>query len=408
MRNDYVFCRPKIKVGELAKEARASFSVNDKISDDEIMQICIKLVFNKPEIMYLDVAEKTRLARLVFCCLRCELEILQDLSDDAEISEIMVNGPDNIFYEKHGKIVRAPINFDDSNQLEAVIQRLAAKVGREINDLNPIVDARLSDGSRFNAVHKNIAIGGPILTIRKFNQDRLTMDELIENGDITSEAAEFIKSIVEAKYNCFVCGGTSSGKTTFLNILSDYIPCDERVIVIEDSAELQIRNHENLVRMESKQANSQKKGEITIRDLIKSSLRMRPDRVIVGEVRGAEVIDMLAAMSTGHDGSLSTGHANSPKGMISRLETMHIAASGFPINAVKSQIAGAIEIFIHLMRFPGGHRKVVSISEIDKVDGDEIKLNEIFRYDNKEGLIRCGELIHTGKLERLQSISTEC
>lgn len=382
------------------------YRLADDVSDVAVEGLCRQLVTGKAELAFLSGTEKERLIRLVFCSLRCELEILQDIANDTAVSEIMVNGKGNIFYEKHGEMIRSELEFESSEQLETVIQRLAAKVGREMNDLNPIVDARLSDGSRVNAVHSNIAIGGPILTIRKFNQSRMSMEELIERGDISAEAADFLKSLVEAKYNCFVSGGTSSGKTTFLNILSDHIPAEERVIVIEDSAELQIRNHQNLVRMESKAANAQGKGEVSIRELIRASLRMRPDRIIVGEVRGDEVVDMLAAMSTGHDGSLSTGHANSPAGMVRRLETLHIAASGFPMQAVRSQIAGAIEVFIHLSRFPGGHRRVTEISEMLGIEDGEIRLNKIFSYDNQKGLIRAGELRHREKLERLQSISS--
>ncbi|MDO5441298.1 MAG: CpaF family protein [Bacillota bacterium] len=404
MRVNWKKNRPKPSIEELAGEVRRQYNLSSSLDDEKINKLCIDVVSKNQKISYLNSKEKEKLARLVFCSLRCELEILQDIADDPDISEIMINGKDHIFYEKHGEIIRADMAFETTEQLESIIQRLAAKVGREMNDLNPIVDARLSDGSRVNAVHSNIAIGGPILTIRKFNQSRMTIDDLIMRNDITKEAADFLKKLVEARYNIFVSGGTSSGKTTFLNVLSDYIPSNERVIVIEDSAELQIRNHENLVRMESKSANAQGKGEVTIKDLIKSSLRMRPDRIIVGEVRGDEVVDMLAAMSTGHDGSLSTGHANSPAGMIGRLETLHIAASGFPMQAVRSQIAGAIEIFVHLTRFPGGHRKVTEISEIDSYENGEIKLNKIFSYENTRGLVRAGQLIHKDKLERLQSI----
>ncbi len=407
MRKDWKSSRPKISIESLASEVRTLYSRNENISDEEIKDLCRKTVEDKKELWYLDQNEREKIIRLTYCSLRCELEILQDLADDPDISEIMVNGIDHVFYEKHGRIIRSDIEFENRAQLEQIIQRLAARVSREINDLNPILDARLSDGSRVNAVHCNIAINGPILTIRKFTNRKMSMDELIQKGDITREAADFLKMLIEAKYNIFVSGGTSSGKTTFLNVLSDYIPPGERLIVIEDSAELAIRGQENLVRMESKAANAQGKGAVTIKDLIKSSLRMRPDRIIVGEVRGDEVIDMLAAMSTGHDGSLSTGHANSPAGMIGRLETLHIAASGFPMQAVRSQIAGAIDIFVHLSRFSGGHRKVTEISETKAIENGEIILNRLFVYDEKEGLIRTGnELIHRQKLERLQSLSS--
>ncbi|MBR5756867.1 MAG: CpaF family protein [Firmicutes bacterium] len=397
-----------MSVLELAEEVRSQYSLSDNISDADVELLCRKCIEHKPELFFMSEKEKTRLSRLVFCSLRCELEILQDLSDDPDISEIMVNGKDDIFYEKKGNIIKADVHFETREQLEQVIQRLAARVSREINDLNPILDARLSDGSRVNAVHSNIAIGGPILTIRKFSNRKMGIDELIAKGDITREAADFLRELVRAGYNIFVSGGTSSGKTTFLNILSDFIPPDERVIVIEDSAELAIRGHENLVRMESKAANAQGKGAVTIRDLIKSSLRMRPDRIIVGEVRGDEVVDMLAAMSTGHDGSLSTGHANSPAGMIGRLETLHIAASGFPMQAVRSQIAGAIEIFVHLNRMQQGHRKVTEISETAGIENGEIRLNRLFVYDNEKGLVKTGNsLKRREKLDRLHSLYPE-
>lgn len=374
------------------------------ISDEEVLDICKEVVLSDSKTSLLALNECAKLIRKVFCTLRCELEILQDIADDPSVTEIMVNGPNDIFVEKNGRIQRADIRFEEQSQLERVIQRLAARVGREINDLNPIVDARLMDGSRINAVNSNIAIGGPILTIRKFNKSRMTMNDLIDQGDITKEAAEFISSIVEASYNIFVSGGTSSGKTTFLNILSDFIPSGERVIVIEDSAELQIRNHENLVRMEAKSANAQGKGEVTIRDLIKSSLRMRPDRIIVGEVRGIEVIDMIAAMSTGHDGSLSTGHSNSARGMIRRLETMFLADSNYPIDAVRGQIQEALEFVVHLERDNNGHRHVVEISEFLGYENGEPILNEIYRYVQGKGLEKTGNKIkRSDKLQRIQA-----
>jgi len=385
----------------LVDEVRKLIPQNQsQISDESVLDICIDLVLSSPQTQNKSTEECKKIIKQVFCTLRCELEILQDIADDESITEIMVNGPKDVFIEKNGKIVRAPSHFENKEQLERVIQRLASRVGREINDLNPIVDARLMDGSRINAVNSNIAIGGPILTIRKFNKSRMTMDDLIAQGDITKEAAGFIKDIVCCGYNIFVSGGTSSGKTTFLNILSDYIPASERVIVIEDSAELQIRSHENLVRMEAKIANAQGKGEVSIRELIKSSLRMRPDRIIVGEVRGQEVIDMIAAMSTGHDGSLSTGHANSAKGMIRRLETMYLASSNYPIEAVRGQISEALEFLVHLKRDSDGRRRVCEISEFVGYDNGEPILNEIFKYTKEEGLKRTQNAIkHTDKLQ---------
>ncbi|MBQ1712467.1 MAG: CpaF family protein, partial [Firmicutes bacterium] len=266
-------------------------------------------------------------------------------------------------------------------------------------DLNPIVDARLSDGSRINAVAANIAIGGPILTIRKFNKSRMSMEDLVAQGDISRDAAELLKKLVRCRYNIFVSGGTSSGKTTFLNVLSDFIPPQERVIVIEDSAELQIRAHENLVRLEAKSANAHGRGAVSIKDLIKTSLRMRPDRIIVGEVRGEEVVDMLAAMSTGHDGSLSTGHANSAKGMLARLETMFLSGTNFPIEAVRGQIAQAMDVFVHLARTPDGHRRVMEISEVTGIEHGEVSLTQLYKYVPGEGLKPAGKgLSRTEKL----------
>ena len=373
--------------------------------DEEVMALCRRVCLDEPalaaagggDVSYYELLKKT--IRLVYCTLRCELEILQDLADDPAVTEIMVNGPGAVFIERGRGMERADVCFETSRQLEQVIQRLAASVGREMNELSPIVDARLSDGSRINAVGANIAIGGPTLTIRKFNKSRMTMEDLVRQGDISREAADFLALLVSSRYNVFVCGGTSSGKTTFLNVLSDCIPPEERVIVIEDSAELQIRGHENLVRMEAKSSNAQGKGAVSIKDLIRASLRMRPDRIIVGEVRGAEVVDMLAAMSTGHDGSLSTGHSNSAKGMIGRLETMFLSGTNFPIEAVRGQIAQAIDIFVHLARTADGHRRVMEISEVTGIENGDIKLSEIYKYIPGKGFMHTGaELLRTEKL----------
>lgn len=369
------------------------------LTDEQVMKQCgaAVLAVCAGKVSYRKMSEMTR---LVFCALRCELEILQDLADDPDVTEIMVNGPDRIFLERCGKTRQEDLSFETAEHLTRVIQRLAARVGREMNELHPIVDARLSDGSRVNAVHGSIALDGPVLTIRKFNRSRMTMDDLIGQGDISREAAQLLKKLTAAGYNIFISGGTSSGKTTFLNILSDYIPQTERVVVIEDSAELQIRGIPNLVRMEARSANSQGKGAVAIRDLIRTSLRQRPDRVIVGEVRGEEVVDMLAAMSTGHDGSLSTGHANSVRGMIGRLETMHITSSGFPAASVRAQIAEAIDIYVHLARTPDGHRRVVEIAESAGIQDGEIVLNPLFIYDPQNGLVSSGsELRSAAKLQ---------
>ena len=389
----------ELSVLGIAEKARARISPS--ATDEEVEELCRRLVLEEFQGLCARGAAGRKhvfstlpaVERLVFCTLRCELEILQDLADDKAVTEIMVNGPADIFVERGHGIERAELRFETPRQLEQIIQRLAAGVGREMNDLNPIVDARLSDGSRFNAVAANIAIGGPILTIRKFNKSRMQMDDLVKQGDISEEAAELLKALVRARYNIFVCGGTSSGKTTFLNVLSDHIPPAERVIVIEDSAELQIRGHENLVRLEAKAPNAQGRGGVSIRDLIKTSLRMRPDRIIVGEVRGAEVVDMLAAMSTGHDGSLSTGHSNSASGMLARLETMFLSGQDFPLDAVRGQIAQAIDVFVHLARTEDGHRRVMEISEVRGLDEGRIALAKIYAYVPGKGLQPTGEAI---------------
>ena len=395
----------EISVLDIAEKVRMKMnSAGFELSDETVLSLCKDEVLADPRLLTSGFDRCLKVIHQVFCTLRCELEILQDYADDKDVTEIMVNGPKDIFIEKNGRVVRADIAFETRAQLEHVIQRIAAGVGREINDLNPIVDARLSDGSRVNAVHSNIALNGPILTIRRFTKSRMTMEDLIEQGSISREAADFVQMIVRSAYNIFVSGGTSSGKTTFLNILSDYIPNDERLIVIEDSAELQIRSHSNLVRMEAKLANAQGRGAVTIRDLIKSSLRMRPDRVIVGEVRGVEAVDMIAAMSTGHDGSLSTGHANSAKGMIKRLESMFLAESDFPLPAVQGQIAEGIEFIIHLERDALGIRRVVEITEFTGYENGEPIMNEIFIYEPGEGLKRTENKVRrTGKLRRIYS-----
>ena len=398
-------CEAAIPVLRLSQEVRERISPSSK--DGDVLRICkdvciSELSGGRASLRSMKFGEVKRAVRLVYCTLRCELEILQDLADDPQVTEIMVNGPGAVFIERGSGIERSDVFFETPRQLEQVIQRLAARVGREMNELNPIVDARLSDGSRINAVGANVAIGGPILTIRKFNKGRMTMDDLVAQGDISPEAARLLKLLVECRYNIFVSGGTSSGKTTFLNVLSDHIPPQERVIVIEDSAELQIRLHQNLVRLEAKGANAQGRGAVTIKDLIRASLRMRPDRIIVGEVRGAEVVDMLAAMSTGHDGSLSTGHANSASGMIGRLETMFLSDTNFPIDAVRGQIAQSIDVFVHLARTQDGHRRVIEISEVRGVGNGEVKLAQLFRYAPDEGLVPTGEKLRSVEKLRLR------
>lgn len=390
-----------MELQETISEIRRKLVMQEKeITDESAMQAIEDHVLHDRELSMRHPKENRQLIDRIFCSMRRELDILQPYIEDERVSEIMVNGAEDIFIEASGNIEKLDMSFDSVEHLEELIRRLAAKVHREINELNPIVDARLEDGSRVNAVYKNIALNGPILTIRKFPEKAITMEDLIRTGSITREAAEFLEMLVKAGYNCFISGGTSSGKTTFLNVLSNYIPPSERVIVIEDSAELQIRQITNLIRLECRQANGQNRGRVGMEDLIKTSLRMRPDRIIVGEVRGKEVIDMIQAMNTGHDGSLSTGHGNSISGMLRRLESMFLQAADYPIEAVRAQIAEGIDIIIHLGRLSDGSRKVLEIAEIDGIRDGEISTNLLFRYRPSKGLLHTGrDLEHKEKLE---------
>jgi len=391
----------RIQVGPYADRVRSRMQglADEGVTDSLVLSLCEEEILTDAALSYMTIGEKSDLIRSVFCTLRCELEILQDLAEDPSVTEIMVNGPDEIFVERRGTIERQNLAFDSAEDLERLIQRVAAGVGREMNDLNPVVDARMKDGSRVNAVGSNVAINGPVLTIRRFGTNDITMSQLITQGDITREAADFLQRLVEARYNIFISGGTSSGKTTFLNILSSYIPCNERIIVIEDSAELNIRSHQNLVRMETRRGNAQGKGAVSMKDLIRTSLRMRPDRIVVGEVRGEEVVDMLSAMTTGHDGSLSTGHANSARGMARRMESLFLAVSGFPLEAVRGQIAEAIDIFVHLARDGSGHRKVMEICELDGLENGDLVFHTLFSRNEEGILIKRDQLKNQVKLQ---------
>ena len=351
------------------------------IPDSDVMRIIEDAVLDMGREAGLGFREKKVLAELVFNVTRKELGILDPFSEDDDVCEIMVNGPDRIFIEKNGQMKRLPVRFENRQELEELIRRIAARVNREINDINPIVDARLDDGSRVNAIYSNVAVDGPVLTIRKFPKKVMKMNDLIRMGTITEEAADYLRVLVETGHNIFVSGGTSSGKTTFLNILSEYIPVEERVVVIEDSAELQLEGIENLVRLETRNANSQGKGAVNIRQLIKSSLRMRPDRIVVGEVRGGEALDMLQALNSGHDGCMSTGHSNSAEGMMYRLETMVLTAENFPLDAIRKQIISALDIVVHLGRFSDMKRRVLEISEVNGGDRGEIVMNKLFVFD---------------------------
>ena len=369
-------------------------------TDEEVLALIESYVLDNKDFISIPVKDKAEIINNVFFKTRRDLNVLETYASDDDVSEIMVNGKDSIFIEKKGKVFKVPQQFDSTSELEDVIRRVGSKVHREINELTPILDARLDDGSRVNAVYKNIALNGPILTIRRFPKNRIQMDDLLRFQTINREAATFLKTLVEGAYNIFISGGTSSGKTTFLNVLSNYIPSDERVIVIEDSAELQITEIDNIVRLECKNANVQGKGAIVMKDLIKTSLRMRPNRIIVGEVRGEEVLDMIQAMNTGHDGSLSTGHGNSPRGMLHRLEAMFLQAADFPIEAIRRQITEGIDIMIHLGRLSDKRRVVLDISEIEGICNGEIIINQLYKFDAQNGLVKTdNELKNTSKLE---------
>ena len=327
------------------------------------------------------------------------LDVLQELLDDKTVTEIMINSPTEIFIEKNNRIKRWELSFENSERLEDIIQQIVSRINRRVNTSHPIADARLEDGSRVHIVLPPIALKGPTVTIRKFPEP-LEMERMIGTGTITRDAAELLRELVQSGYNIFISGGTSSGKSTFLNALSAYIPEDERVITIEDSAELKIRHVKNLVSLETRDANSEGDGEINMSMLIKASLRMRPDRIIVGEVRGAEALDMLSAMNTGHDGSLSTGHANSTEDMLTRLESMVLMAVELPLTAIKKQIAAGLDIMVHLQRLRDHSRRVTEISEIKGYEDGEIRLNRLFEYNHQTNRLEsCGRLIHREKLE---------
>ena len=360
--------------------------VQQDLNDDEIKDVIKnRLAYELNENnLKISVGRKKQLLDRVFNSIK-RLDMLQPLLEDKSITEIMINGCNDIFIEKNGQIEKLESTFESKESLQNIVQKIVSDVNRVVNESSPIVDARLKDGSRVNVVLPPIALNGPIVTIRKFPDTPITIEKLIEYGSITNEVAELLKRMVKAKYNIFISGGTGSGKTTFLNALSNFIPRDDRVITIEDSAELQFKNVDNLVRLETRNKNTEGKGEISIRDLIKSSLRMRPDRIVVGEVRGAEALDMLQAMNTGHDGSLSTGHANSAKDMLARLETMVLTGADFPISAIRNQISSAVDVIIHLGRLRDRSRKVLEISEVLGVKDGEIELNPIYVFEeNKE------------------------
>jgi pilus assembly protein CpaF len=373
------------------------------MTDDALYQMIDQVLAETAKEQYLPVSARLALRRHLFDASR-RLDILQELLEEEEITEIMVNGPDRIFVEKQGKVYPWERTFDSKEKLEDVIQQIVAKVNRVVNEASPMADARLPDGSRVNVVLPPVALNGPILTIRKFSSHPITMEQLVEWNSISKEAAEFLEQLVRARYNIFISGGTGSGKTTFLNALSQYIPREERVITIEDSAELQLQDQPNLVRMETRGGSED--NTVTIRQLIRCSLRMNPDRIIVGEVRGEEALDMLQAMNTGHDGSLSTGHGNSPSDMLMRLATMVLMAADLPLTAVNNQIASAIDILVHLGKLRDGSRKVLSIMEVNHSENGGIDLQPIFEFEEtgEDGQGRVeGKLIQ--KTDTLQRVT---
>lgn len=371
----------ELKTGIKSKVLQA-LDFSKDISDEEMLELIDRELFGSTRGLAISMESRKNLRLQIFHSIR-KLDVLQELVDDPEVTEIMINGVDNIFTERNGRIVKQKLGFESKEKLEDIVQQIVASCNRVVNESSPIVDARLSDGSRVNIVLSPVALNGPIITIRRFPENPMTMEKLIEFGALTPYIRDYLALLVKAGYNIFISGGTGSGKTTFLNALSNYIPKDLRVITIEDNAELQIREVPNLVRLEARNANVEGCKEITIRDLIKSSLRMRPDWIIVGEVRGSECVDMLQAMNTGHM-AMSTGHANSAADMLSRIETMVLMGMDIPLSAIRGQIASGIDIVVHLGRLRDRSRKVLEICELSKepdpVTG-KIKTNTIFKFE---------------------------
>lgn len=376
------------------------------MEDDELEELIYEVLKEYAKEEYLPLQEQIRISRQLFHSFR-KLDVLQELVEDDSITEIMVNGTDNIFLERDGRICRSERRFMSEGKLEDVIQQIVAGTNRYVNELSPIVDARLEDGSRVNIVMKPVALDGPIMTIRKFPKENITMEQLTKWGSISDDAVEFLNMLVRSKYNIFISGGTGSGKTTFLNALSDFIPKDERIITIEDNAELQIRGVSNLVRLEARGPNLEGEGAVTVRDLLKSALRMRPDRILVGEVRGEETVDMISsAMLNGHSGSMSTGHANNPADMLHRLETMMMMGIDLPFAAIQRQIASALDIIVHLGRLRDKTRKVLQIVEVLGCEEGKIQIHTLYEFQEegmKNGkiqgkLMKVGDLVYRDKL----------
>jgi pilus assembly protein CpaF len=377
----------QLREEQIVNDIRRYISENiplSQMSDEDLERKIEDIATQKIGDAYISISQRVSIVQQVYSSIR-GFGLLDSILKDETITEVMINGPDNIFIEQNGRLTKLDKKFDSQKRLEDIIQRIVGMAGREVNQANPICDTRLPDGSRVNVVLPPVALCGPTITIRKFSKEPMTMERLIRYKSLTPEIAEKLEVLVKAKYNIFICGGTGSGKTTFLNAMSNFIPKDERVITIEDSAELQIAGIDNLVSLETRNANAAGVGAITIRDLIKSSLRMRPERIVVGEVRGGEALDMLQAMNTGHDGSLSTGHANSTQDMLSRLETMVLqGAAGLPLDAIRQQIASAIDIIIHLSRLRDKSRKTMAITEVLDYSNGQIHLNPLYEFVEDE------------------------
>lgn len=390
---------------ELKEQVLAEADLTRELSDEEICLLIEKNVEDYSHIHTLTLKERELLEKTLFNSMR-KFDAIQELLEDPAVTEIMVNGAEHIFYEKEGRLMESKSRFSSKEKLDDVIQQMAGNNNRMVNEASPIVDTRLPDGSRVNIVLEPVSIDGSAISIRKFPEKPVLMEELIRIGSVSEEAACFLKLLVESGYNIFISGGTGSGKTTFLNALSQFIPREERIITIEDSAELQLVDKPNLVRLETRNANTEGVKPITIRDLIRTALRMRPERIIVGECRGAETLDMLQAMNTGHDGSLSTGHANSCRDMLSRMETMVLMGMELPLPAIRGQIASGIDILVHLGRLRDKSRKVLHIAEVAGMENGEIKLHELFRFvEEREGSREvCGKLVQTGELRNREKL----
>ena len=395
---------------QIRKQVLERMDLSRELQDAEIQELIVRQMARNEEIAKMSLNERILVEQRVFNSLR-KLGVLQELLEDESVTEIMVNGAEHIFYEKDGMFQKYAYSFASEEQLQDVIQQIVGRHNRVVNLSMPIVDTRLEDGSRVNVVLAPISIDGSAVSIRKFSKTPLDMQALIEKETVSEEIAKFLELLVKARYNLFISGGTSSGKTTFLNALSAFIPKEERIITIEDSAELQLQGINNIVRLETRNSNMEGIKPITARELIHTALRMRPDRIIVGECRGEEALDMLQAMNTGHDGSLSTGHANSPQDMLNRLETMVLMGMELPLAAVRQQIASGIDILVHLERDRDRKRKVVEVSEVLEVKNGVIRLNKLYSYDGawkktgnlqrKEKLMMSGYMEETGGLQEI-------